>query len=198
MGRSKLRKSFAGSAVAANCGAALNPEVARRSLFKISAATAALSGVAMTGRMIRKAHAAENGGPDAGSTRVKTICSHCSVGCGIEAEVWNGVWAGQDIAADHPVSRGAYCSKGAGVMDMVTSPGRLKEPMKKVNGRWTPISWDRAIKEIGDTMLAIREKYGPDGLYFNGSARVSTEMAYQQRKFAAFWGSNNIDHQARI
>lgn len=54
------------------------------------------------------------------------------------------------------------------------------------------------MKEITDKLNAIREKNGPDALQINGSAKVSNEMAYQIRKFAAFWGSNNVDHQARI
>jgi formate dehydrogenase major subunit len=81
---------------------------------------------------------------------------------------------------------------------MVNSPKRLKKPMKRVNGKWTTISWDTAMSEITDKLNAIREKDGPDALQINGSAKVSTEMAYQIRKFAAFWGTNNIDHQARI
>ena len=60
------------------------------------------------------------------------------------------------------------------------------------------ISWDQAIDEITKKLMDIRENDGPDALHFNGSAKVSTEIAYLQRKFAAFWGSNNIDHQARI
>ncbi len=81
---------------------------------------------------------------------------------------------------------------------MVTSEKRLKQPLKRVNGQWTAISWDQAMDEISAKLLDLREKDGPDALHFNGSAKVSNEMAYLQRKFAAFWGSNNIDHQARI
>ena len=47
-------------------------------------------------------------------------------------------------------------------------------------------------------MLKIREEAGPDGIFFLGSAKFSNEGAYLFRKFAAFWGTNNIDHQARI
>jgi len=198
MARSRIRKSAGDGGMGAGRRVTLNPKVARRSFLKISAATAALTGVAMTSKMTRKAQAAEKKSPYEGSTTVRTICTYCAVGCGIEAEVHNGVWVRQEIAADHPVSRGGHCCKGAGAIDMVTSPKRMKHPMKKVNGKWTTITWDQAITEIGDKLLAIREKDGPDALHFNGSAKVSTEMAYQQRKFAAFWGSNNIDHQARI
>jgi len=176
-----------------------NPRIARRSFFKLAAATAALTGVAMTAKMTTKASAASGKTePYSGSKKIKTICTYCSVGCGVIAEVHNGVWVRQEIAAEHPVSYGAHCCKGAGAIDMVTSSKRLKNPMKKVNGRWTNLTWEQAIGEIGDKLLTILAKDGPDALHLNGSAKVSTEMAYLQRKFAAFWGSNNVDHQARI
>jgi anaerobic selenocysteine-containing dehydrogenase len=198
MARSKITTSSGTNTATVGRRVTLNPKVARRSFLKLSAATAALTGVAMTTKMTTKAHAAEKTGPYMGSETVRTICTYCAVGCGIEAEVHNGVWVRQEIAADHPVSFGGHCCKGAGAIDMVTSPKRLKNPMKKVNGKWTTLSWDQAIAEIGDKLSTLREKDGPDALQFLGSAKVSTEMAYLQRKFAAFWGSNNIDHQARI
>jgi len=198
MARSKIKTSAETGAVSTGRRVTLNPKVARRSFLKLSAATAALTGVAMTTRLTTKVQAAEKKEAYAGSQKIKTICTYCSVGCGIIAEVQNGVWVRQDIASDHPVSLGAHCCKGAGAIDMVTSPKRLKGPMKKVNGKWTTMTWEQAINEIGDKLLAIREKDGPDALHLNGSAKVSTEMAYQQRKLAAFWGSNNVDHQARI
>ena len=46
--------------------------------------------------------------------------------------------------------------------------------------------------------MAIREKSGPDSVYWLGSAKFSNEGAYLYRKFAAFWGTNNVDHCARI
>ncbi len=177
----------------------LNPKVARRSFLKLSAATAALTTAAMTTRMTAKAAtsaAVKAAYPN--SKMVRSICTHCAVGCGINAEVQNGVWVRQEVAQDHPVSRGGYCCKGASAIDMVTSEKRLKNPIKRVNGKWQKISWDTAMDEIAGKLTAIRDNDGPDALHLNGSAKVSTEMAYLQRKFAAFWGSNNVDHQARI
>ena len=199
MARRKLKKSSTSGIQQTGRRITLNPKLARRSFLKISAATAALSGAAMTTKLTTKANAASaRKAQYEGSKKVRTICTYCAVGCGIEAEVQNGVWVRQEIAQDHPVSRGAHCCKGAGAIDMVTSPKRLKNPMKRVNGKWTNISWDQAMDEISAKLLDIREKDGPDALHFNGSAKVSTEMAYLHRKFAAFWGSNNVDHQARI
>lgn len=178
----------------------LNPEIARRSFLKLSVATAALTGATMTEKMTGKARAAPNVAQEAhpGSQMIRSVCAHCAVACGINAEVLNGVWIRQEIAQDHPVSKGGYCCKGASAIAMVTSEKRLKNPVKKVNGKWRKISWDQAFDEICAKLSDIRKNDGPDALQFNGSAKVSTEMAYLQRKFAAFWGSNNIDHQASI
>ena len=120
----------------------LNPKLARRSFLKISAATAALTGAAMTSKFTRKAMAADSAikDPYPGSKKVKTICTHCSVACGIIAEVQNGVWVRQEVAKDHPLSRGGHCCKGASAIDMVTSEKRLKSPMKRVNGKWQKVS----------------------------------------------------------
>ena len=70
--------------------------------------------------------------------------------------------------------------------------------MKMVGGQWQKISWDEAINEIGDKMLQIREESGPDSVYWLGSAKFNNEQSYLFRKFAAYWGTNNVDHQARI
>ncbi len=146
---------------------------------------------------VRKAEAA-GFGPATGTKRVKNICTHCSVGCTVIAEVANGVWVGQEPAWESPINRGTHCAKGASVRELVHGDRRIKYPMKLVNGQWTRISWEQAFTEIGDKLTAIRQKSGADSAYLLGSAKFSNEGAYLLRKFAAFWGTNNVDHQARI
>ena len=134
MAKSKITIASVDSTVRAGCRTTLNPKIARRSFLKLSAVTAALTGVAMTPRLTTRAQAGSGAsGPYTGSEKIRTICTYCAVGCGIEAEVHNGVWVRQEIATDHPVSRGAHCCKGAGAIDMVTSEKRMKKPMKRVN-----------------------------------------------------------------
>ncbi len=128
----------------------------------------------------------------------KSVCTHCSVGCTVIAEVANGVWVGQEPGWDSPFNLGAHCAKGAAVREHAHGERRLKYPMKKVNGAWERVSWEQAINEIGDQMLKIREESGPDSVYWLGSAKFNNEQAYLYRKFAAYWGTNNVDHQARI
>src|ERR1700681_3970163 len=130
----------------------------------------------------------------------KTVCTHCSVGCSVHATVENGVWIRQEPVFDSPLNLGAHCAKGASVREhgMHEDSHRLKSPMKLVNGKWQKIPWDQAINEVGDRLLAIRKESGPDAVFWVGSSKHSNEQAYLMRKFVSFFGTNNMDHQARI
>jgi formate dehydrogenase major subunit len=141
--------------------------------------------------------------PTSGDTRQpisvkKNVCTHCSVGCTVLAEVQNGVWIGQEPAWTSPINRGTHCAKGAAIRDLVHGERRLRYPMRLTNGKWERLSWQQAISEIGIKMKAIRENAGADSVYLIGSAKQTNEAAYLFRKFGAFWGTNSIDHQARI
>jgi formate dehydrogenase major subunit len=183
-------------ALAASAGGGMN----RRAFLRQSGLVAGSLGVlgALPLGAVRKADA---GPPPKAGVPIdvrKNVCTHCSVGCTVTAEVQNGVWIGQEPTWESPINRGSHCAKGAAVRELVHGDRRLRYPMKMVNGQWQRISWDQAIGEIGDKMAAIREKSGPESVYWLGSAKFSNEGAYLYRKFAAFWGTNNVDHQARI
>jgi formate dehydrogenase major subunit len=128
----------------------------------------------------------------------KNVCTHCSVGCTVTAEVQNGVWVGQEPSWDSPINRGAHCAKGAAIREIVFGDRRLKYPMKLVDGQYQKITWKQALDEISAKMQDIREKSGPESVWWLGSAKFTNESAYLFRKMAAFWGTNSVDHQARI
>ncbi|MCK8045067.1 formate dehydrogenase subunit alpha [Shewanella sp. 1CM18E] len=147
--------------------------------------------------MMRRAEAKDI--PHDAPTEIKrTVCSACAVGCGLYAEVQNGVWTGQEPAFDHPFNAGGHCAKGAALREHGHGEKRLKYPMKLVDGKWKKLSWEQAFNEVGDQMQTIRKESGPDSVYFMGSAKFSNEGCYMYRKFAAMWGTNNVDHSARI
>ncbi len=170
----------------------------RRTFLKRSglAAGSAVAAASLSSGMVKKAEAQSS--TSSGMQVVKSVCTHCSVGCTVMAEVQNGVWIGQEPGWDSPFNLGAHCSKGASVREHAHGERRLKHPAKLVGGKWQKISWDEAINEIGDKILEIRQQSGPDSVYWLGSAKYNNEQAYLFRKFYAFWGSNNGDHQARI
>src|SRR5690625_662541 len=157
----RLTKAFAGLVGGA---------VDRRTFLKRSGLAAGGIAAASTvsfGR-VRKAEAQE---ADGEIEIRKSVCTHCSVGCTVLAEIKNGVWVGQEPGWDSPFNLGAHCAKGAAVRENAHGERRLKYPVKLVNGQWERISWDQAINEIGDKMLEIRETSGPDSVYWLGSAK---------------------------
>ncbi|MDI5920580.1 molybdopterin-dependent oxidoreductase [Halomonas sp. LR5S13] len=175
--------------------------ISRRQFLKRSGATT--GGLAAAGfmgaPMMQRTEADEKTAwSDAPVETRRTVCSHCSVGCGVYAEVQEGVWTRQEPAFDHPINRGAHCAKGASLRQHGHSSRRLKYPMKLVGGEWQRLSWEDAIEEIGSKVLELTEANGPDSIYWLGSAKFSNEQAYLMRKFAALAGTNNTDHQARI
>jgi formate dehydrogenase major subunit len=149
--------------------------------------------------MIGHAKAAEGKGDSKVQVK-RTVCTHCSVGCSIDAVVENGVWVRQEPVFDSPLNLGAHCAKGASVREhgMTEHSHRLKYPMKLVNGKYQRISWDQALAEITDKMMAIRKESGPDAMYFVGSSKHNNEQSQLLRKWVSLWGTNNCDHQARI
>ena len=188
-GRPRLTKALAG---------VVGGSMDRRTFLKRSGVTA--GGIALASAlpagMVKQAKAATAAAGDI--KQIKSVCTHCSVGCTVIAEVSNGAWVGQEPGFDSPINLGAHCAKGASVRHHAHGDRRLKYPMKLEGGKWKKISWDDAINEIGDKMLDIRKTSGPDSVYWLGSAKFSNEQSYLFRKFYAFWGSNNGDHQARI
>ena len=182
-----------------NAAAFLGKTIDRRAFLK-------RSGVAMGGAaalsqlpfsMLDKAEAAQPAA--AGKTEVKrTVCTHCSVGCAIDAVVQNGVWVRQEPVFDSPINLGAHCAKGASIREHGHGEHRLKYPMKLVGGKWQRISWDQALDEVSKKLLALKKESGPDATFWIGSSKHNNEQSALLRKFVSFFGTNNMDHQARI
>ena len=158
-------------------------------------------GVGMAGSqlmLVRKAAAADSEVARAKPVVRRTVCSHCSVGCAVDAVVENGVWVRQEPVFDSPLNLGSHCAKGAALREHGRGEYRLKTPMKLAAGKYERISWDTALSEISARMLELKKQSGPDSIFIVGSSKHNNEQAYLLRKWVSLWGSNNCDHQARI
>ena len=198
--RSGPAGSFAAAAVAEYARAEGEKGLSRRGFLATSglASAALASAAALRAPRVRAQEPPVEPMPAKDIALKKTICPFCAVGCSIWAEVEKGVWIGQEPVFESPVNLGTHCAKGAATRELGLGERRLKYPTKLEGGKWKRISWDQAIDEVGDKLLKIRAEKGPDSVYWLGSAKFSNEMAYLNRKFASFWGTNNNDHQARI
>jgi len=84
-----------------------------------------------------------------------TFCRICEASCALEVSLEGG--RVQDIAprGDHLGTLGFACMKGLAQHEMYDSPDRLQTPLKRVDGKLVPISWQTALTEIG---AAVREE----------------------------------------
>ena len=201
-----LTKKSAGQVQKSTFASTINRAVGtvdRRAFLKRSGMVAGAGAFAsqLPFSMMQKANAASSGPMVAADGKMeikRTVCTHCSVGCAVDAVVQNGVWVRQEPVFDSPLNLGAHCAKGASVREHGHGEHRLKYPMKLVNGKYQRISWDQAMSELTEKFLALRKSSGPDSVYWIGSSKHNNEQAYLMRKFVSMFGTNNTDHQARI
>ncbi|MBC3871369.1 formate dehydrogenase subunit alpha [Undibacterium oligocarboniphilum] len=177
------------------------PTMDRRGFLKRSGIGVGAGIAASQLGLIQRARASGAVGEKSANSKIevrRTVCTHCSVGCAVDAVVENGVWVRQEPVFDSPINLGAHCAKGAALREHGHGEYRLKYPMKLVNGKYQRISWDQALTEIADKLLEIKKTSGPDSAFFVGSSKHNNEQAMLLRKFVSFYGTNNTDHQARI
>jgi len=94
----------------------------------------------------------------------RTFCRICEAGCGLTVTTEGEQVVRIDPDKDHVSSRGFACVKGIRFGELHHSPDRLDRPMKRVGDEWHEITWDRALREIGDKVKAIRARHGNDAV----------------------------------
>lgn len=122
-----------------------------------------------------------------GNRHVRTMCRICEAHCGLVIEV-EGTGADErvvDVKPDraHPVSKGYACVKGTSLGDLHHDPDRVDRPLKRVDGDWVAISWDQAIREIGERVRALRADHGDRSIaLYSGNP---TFFSFQNLVFSA-------------
>lgn len=91
------------------------------------------------------------------TTETRSICTYCSVACGIIMYSDGDVSAGQKARlihvegdADHPTNKGTLCPKGSALKEFVNAETRTRVPRYRAPGsdRWQEVSWDFALDKI--------------------------------------------------
>jgi formate dehydrogenase alpha subunit len=108
-----------------------------------------------------------------------------------------------DAAPNH----GMLCVKGRYGTDYVKHPGRVKNPLIRVNrheGRsasavWREATWDEALDLVADELVRIARAHGGDAIAGYASAKATNEDNYvYQKLIRSLFETNNIDHCARL
>ena len=194
-------------------------QVTRRQFFKVCAGGLGSSSLALLGFSPSDALAEVREFKLARTTETRNTCPYCSVGCGIimnslgdKAKNAKATIVHIEGDADHPVNRGTLCPKGAGLLDFVHSPSRLKFPEYRAAGsnEWKRISWDEAFSRIAQLMKHDRDQNfvakTADGLTVNrwlttgflAASASSNESGYLTHKIVRNLGLLAFDNQARV
>jgi formate dehydrogenase major subunit len=147
-----------------------------------------------------------------GAEKTTSICPFCGVGCGLVAYSANGKLLSVEGDPDHPINQGTLCSKGQAVLEVVTSPRRLKKVRYRAAGgdHWEEKPLDWAIKTLAQRIKATRDANfiakSADGVPVNrteaiaciGGAAINNEECYLLHKLARSLGIVYLEHQARV
>ncbi len=191
----------------------------RRQFFRVSGAGLIGSSLAVLGFSPTAALAEARNFKLARTTETRNTCPYCSVGCGIimyslgdRAKNVTSEIIHIEGDPDHPVNRGTLCPKGAGLLDFVHSPNRLKWPEVREAGskEWKRISWDEANDRIVKLMKTDRDAnfiaQNADGKTVNRwlttgmlcASASSNESGYITHKAMRSTGMLVFDNQARV
>ncbi len=88
------------------------------------------------------------------ATWYATTCDECAAGCGVWAKTREGRVIKVDGNPNHPVSRGALCSRGHSALQGLYNPDRLQGPVRRNGEEFEAISWDEAEQLIADQVRA--------------------------------------------
>lgn len=92
----------------------------------------------------------------------------CPSTCGLLAEIENGRIVKVKNDKTHPVSKNGICRKMQHYEQDIYSMDRLMKPMRRVGkkgeGKFEPISWNEAVREITDHFKDIIEKWGSEAI----------------------------------
>ena len=125
-----------------------------------------------------------------------TICGFCSVGCSLLM----GSVDGQVIEVnpshqEDTVNRSTVCVRGHFAHDFLNVSQRLTNPLIRRDEGLSPVTWDEALEFVGERLISIKKKYGPQSLAFFGSSKCTLEENYLFQKMArGFLGTNNVDN----
>ncbi|MDF7676599.1 formate dehydrogenase-N subunit alpha [Neisseriaceae bacterium ESL0693] len=191
----------------------------RRQFFKVTAAGASATGLAVMGMAPTMAFAEVRQYKLLRAVETRNNCTYCSVGCGtLLYSLGDGAKNAKkkifhiEGDPDHPVSRGSLCPKGASLIDFVNSPNRVLYPQVREAGsdKWQDISWEDALNRIARLIKDERDRHfiekNAAGVTVNRLESVgmlcasasSNETGILTQKFMRSLGLIATDSQARV
>jgi len=121
-------------------------------------------------------------------TTEQTACILCSRNCGISVETDGGRIVGVRGDDAHPMSKGYLCQKAARLAYYQDHADRLEHPLKRLpDGTFVRVSWEEALSDIAERLLAIRKAHGGRAFAFYGGGGQGNHLggAYSRQLMKA-------------
>jgi len=98
---------------------------------------------------------------------------------------------------EDPRTKGALCPKGLAATQFIYAPDRLKYPLQRVGergeGKWSRITWDKALDIIVTKLKQIEAKHGAEAIsVFKGQAPDWGDSFQYPQRFMNVLGSPNL------
>src|SRR3990172_11672402 len=120
-----------------------------------------------------------------------SVCRLCEAGCGIQVKIREGRAKKIEGHPDFPVNYGKVCARGQAGLQVLYNPDRIRDPHLKVGGKFTKISWDKALSIASARLKEIKAKGEADNVVFlTEPLRGSLGKLFSS--FAAGFGTNNV------
>ncbi|MEV0076481.1 molybdopterin-dependent oxidoreductase [Nocardia neocaledoniensis] len=140
------------------------------------------------------------------SGTVRTQCSYCGVGCGINVQTetdQSGARVIAKVSGDklHPANAGRLCTKGATHAEMMAAPGRMDTAYHRPERGQVPVPLpvDEAVRETAARLRAILDEHGPDAIALYVSGQMSLEAQYLATKLAkGYLRTKHIEANSRL
>ncbi len=132
-------------------------------------------------------------------------CCLCDALCGLLVQHESGKVQAVRGNPDDVFSRGYICPKGVALSDVQNDPDRVRQPLRRTERGFEPVSWDEALGDIAARIGVVQERGGRDAaaLYIgNPTAHSYAAVLFAVPLVAALgtrnlYSSNSLDSAPR-
>ena len=120
----------------------------------------------------------------------------CLNRCGINVHVEEGEIVKVTPMQEHPLND--LCAKAYAIPELVHSPERLTDPLKKVNGTFEKVSWDEALSELTAKLKKLLDDGHPEKFMFHYGRMKGSDSKIIVNNFLNAFGTKTLGNHTSI
>ncbi len=123
-----------------------------------------------------------------------SYCRACEGLCGVQVHLKDGSVVGLSGDTTNPLNAGFSCEWADASLRALSHQDRLTQPLKRVEGKLSPVTWDEALSDIGQRIRSLGKANGQRSLGVYGGASLGQNSlgALRTGAFALGMGTPNL------